>query len=110
MSQRAQRLGSVVLLAMFLFFNSTKVIKNMTEVLVESVELQLNHRTLGQNFTIEIGEPGSRDQKCILSLLKLNSMSYIFSPISSPRDWNQSAGAGRGDRLEKRRPRRCVSV
>jgi len=31
-----------------------QVIKNMTEVLVESVELQLNHRTLGQNFTIEI--------------------------------------------------------
>jgi len=36
--------------------------------------------------------------------------SELYHRNSSPRDWNQSAGAGRGDRLEKPRPRRCVSV
>ena len=34
--------------------------QNMTEMLVDSVELQLNHHTLGQDFSIEIGEQGSQ--------------------------------------------------
>ena len=34
--------------------------KNMTEMLVDSVELQLNHHTLGQDFSVEIGERGSQ--------------------------------------------------
>merc|ERR1712012_951285 len=31
-----------------------QVMRNMTEMLVNSVELQLNHHTLGQDFSIEI--------------------------------------------------------
>ena len=34
--------------------------RNMTEMLVDSVELQLNHHTLGQDFSVEIGEWGSQ--------------------------------------------------
>ena len=34
--------------------------RNMTEMLVDSVELQLNHHTLGQDFSVEIGERGSQ--------------------------------------------------
>ena len=34
--------------------------QNMTEMLVDSVEFQLNHHTLGQDFSIEIGEQGSK--------------------------------------------------
>ena len=33
----------------------------MTEVLVDLVELQLNHQTLGQNFTIQIGEQWNQE-------------------------------------------------
>ena len=36
------------------------MIQTKIEEMVDSVELQLNHQTLGQNFTIEIGEQGSK--------------------------------------------------
>ena len=41
-------------------FIPTKMIQTKIEEMVDSVELQLNHQTLGQNFTIEIGEQGSK--------------------------------------------------
>ena len=33
-----------------------KVTRNLTEAMVSSVELYLNHESLGQSFAIEIGE------------------------------------------------------
>ena len=41
-------------------FIPTKMIQTKIEEMVDLVELQLNHQTLGQNFTIEIGEQGSK--------------------------------------------------
>ena len=42
-----------------------KVIRNLTEAMVSSVELYLNHETLGQNFAIDVGELGHSVQ-CFL--------------------------------------------
>ena len=36
------------------------MIQTKIEEMVDSVELQLNHHTLGQDFSIEIGEQGSQ--------------------------------------------------
>ena len=40
------------------------MIQTKIEEMVDLVELQLNHQTLGQNFTIEIGEQGSKGGGC----------------------------------------------
>ena len=39
-----------------------KVIRNLTEAMVSSVELYLNHESLGQRFAIEIGEQTQREK------------------------------------------------
>ena len=44
-----------------------KVIRNLTEAMVSSVELYLNHETLGQNFAIDVGELG-HSALCSLSI------------------------------------------
>ena len=41
------------------------------------------------------GEPGSKGLRMYLSLVKVNSRSYIFSPISSLRAWIQCASPTR---------------
>ena len=45
-----------------------KVIRNLTEAMVSSVELYLNHETLGQNFAIDVGELGHHPVQCSSSI------------------------------------------
>ena len=62
--------------------------KNMTEMLVDSVELQLNHHTLGQDFSIEIGEQGSQRAGAENTFVSGESKLYIL--IISPYQFTSS--------------------
>ena len=57
-----------------------KVIRNLTEAMVSSVELYLNHETLGQNFAIDVGELG-HSALCSLSIRWLGRSIRLSSII-----------------------------
>ena len=52
--------------------------QNVTEMLVDSVELQLNHHTLGQDFSIEIGEQRSQEEAAENAFVSGESKLYIL--------------------------------
>ena len=60
----------------------------MTEMLVDSVELQLNHHTLGQDFSVEIGERGSQGAGAENAFVSGESKLYIL--IISPYQFTSS--------------------